>query len=129
MHIVTAQAEGAVKKNIERKQSQHDEMSQLMVEHMRSMMQKNIRGAVMEKTEYTEDTATGEGWTLHMGDCVKVLDRMEPESLDYSVFSPPFASLYTYSNSDYDMGNCRDDDEFREQFQYMIRGLYKTIGS
>ena len=126
VHIVTAQAEGAVKANIERKQAQSDEMSESMVAHMRGLMQTTVTGAKMQKADYQEDVAEGEGWKLHLGDCVETVSKFEPDSLDYSVFSPPFASLYTYSNSDYDMGNCKDDAEFYEQFQFLISEMLRA---
>lgn len=126
VHIVTAQAEGAVKANIERKQAQANEMSDAMVAHMRDLMQKAVHGATMDKTEYSEDIASGNGWTMHLGDCVKVCQQFADNSLDYSIFSPPFASLYTYSNSSYDMGNCRGDDEFFGQFQFLIREMFRA---
>ena len=49
------------------------------------------------------------------------------ESIDYSVFSPPFADLFVYSNSDHDMGNCKDDNEFIDQMAYLIDELYRII--
>ena len=60
------------------------------------------------------DQSIGEGYALYHGDCVEVLAGLPPESIDYSIFSPPFSSLYTYSNSPRDMGNCRNDAEFFE---------------
>ena len=56
-----------------------------------------------------------------------VTDRMPEASVHYSVFSPPFASLYTYSASDRDMGNVVDHEEFFAQFRYMIAELYRVI--
>lgn len=126
VHIVTAEAEGAVKANIQRKQNQSDEMSESMVSHMRTMMQKNISGAIMETSPYVEDTASGNGWELHLGDCVKVCSRFDDDSIDYTVFSPPFASLFTYSNSDFDMGNCKGEDDFLQQFRYLVDEMYRT---
>ena len=52
-----------------------------------------------------------EKFTLYQGDCVDVLQGIPENSIHFSIFSPPFASLYTYSNSDRDMGNCKDDAE------------------
>ena len=101
-------------------------MSESMVAHMRELMHKSVKGASMEKTAYSEDVGSGDAWTMHLGDCVKVCEGFDDDSIDYTVFSPPFASLYTYSNSDYDMGNCRDDDEFFGQFQFLIRDLYRA---
>ena len=52
---------------------------------------------------------------------------MPDDSIDYSVFSPPFASLYTYSNSDRDMGNCKTTSEFYEHFRFLVKELYRVI--
>lgn len=68
----------------------------------------------------------GNDWAMYHGDCVHVIGNMPDESIDYTLFSPPFASLYTYSNSDFDMGNVQDDDEFSAQFQYLVRELYRV---
>jgi DNA modification methylase len=69
----------------------------------------------------------GEGWAAYHGDCVEVFSGLPARSLDYCIFSPPFASLYTYSNSPRDMGNCRNDAEFFEQFGYLITQLLRTM--
>lgn len=66
-------------------------------------------------------------WSLYNGDCVQVMAEMPDELIDYSVFSPPFAALYTYSDSVYDMGNAKSDDEFYTQFQYMVDHLFRLI--
>lgn len=126
VHLIASEAEGAIKANLERKQAQADEMAQAMVEHMRELTQQQIKGATMEKAEYVRDVAQGEGWTLHMGDCVEVVGELASDSIGYSIFSPPFASLYTYSNSDRDMGNCRDYAEFYEHFRFLVRELYRV---
>lgn len=71
--------------------------------------------------------ASGDGWTAFNGDCVEVLEGIPERSIDYSIFSPPFASLYTYSNSPRDMGNCRDDAEFFAHFDHLIRQLRRVM--
>jgi DNA modification methylase len=68
----------------------------------------------------------GPDWAMYHGDCVHVIGNMPESSIDYTVFSPPFASLYTYSNSDFDMGNVENDEEFSEQFQYLVKELYRV---
>ena len=68
-----------------------------------------------------------EKFTLYQGDCVDVLQGIPENSIHFSIFSPPFASLYTYSNSDRDMGNCKDDAEFQQHFVYFLRELYRVI--
>ena len=66
-------------------------------------------------------------FSLYNGDCVEVLKGIPNNSIHYSIFSPPFASLYTYSNSDRDMGNCKSDEEFQEHFKYLVDELYRAM--
>ena len=125
-HLVTTEALGAIKQNVERKEAQMEDMQASMVEHMRTLMQKEIRGTQMEKAEYKRDVAHGKEWTMHLGDSVDVVGGMEAETIDYTIFSPPFASLYTYSNSDFDMGNVKDDAEFMDQFGFLVEELLRV---
>ena len=69
---------------------------------------------------------TGHGWTMHLGDCVETVGQMANETIDYTIFSPPFASLYTYTNSPRDMGNCQDHDEFAKHFAYLVPELWRV---
>ncbi len=125
VHLVSSESEGAVKANLERKQKQADDMAQSMVSHMREMTKKNIKGVQMEKSEYKREVFEGQDWTLHLGDCVDVAREIPDNTIDFSVFSPPFASLYTYSNSDRDMGNCRSYSEFYGHFMFLVKELYR----
>ena len=125
VHLVSSSAEGAVKANLQRKQDQAIDMAESMVAHMRELTKQTIKGAIMEKSEYKREVAEGKGWTVHLGDCVEVASEMPDNSIDFSVFSPPFASLYTYSNSDRDMGNCKSYSEFYEHFKYLVAQLFR----
>ena len=73
------------------------------------------------------DQTVTDQWTLINGDCVEVLRGIPDASVDYSIFSPPFSSLYTYSNSPRDMGNAKDDAEFFEHFAHLIRELRRVM--
>jgi hypothetical protein len=73
------------------------------------------------------EQTTGEGFVLYHGDCVDVLRGLPDQSIHYSIFSPPFASLYTYSNSPRDMGNCRSNEEFFEHFAFLVEELKRVI--
>lgn len=66
-------------------------------------------------------------YTLFNGDCVEVIASLPNRSIDYSIFSPPFSSLYTYSNSPRDMGNSRTDAEFFEHFDHLVKELARVI--
>ena len=73
------------------------------------------------------DQTIGENFALYHGDCVDVLKGLPDRSIHYSIFSPPFASLYTYSNSPRDMGNCRTNEEFFDHFGYLIDELARVM--
>jgi len=64
-------------------------------------------------------------YAIYNGDSCEVTKNIPDNSIHYSLFSPPFASLYTYSNSDRDMGNSKGDDEFYEHFKYLAKELYR----
>lgn len=124
VHIFISQLEGAVLKNIQRKEADAQRMADNMVEHMKELMQQEISGAGRDTTEYRRQVATGQDWTLHMADCVEIAREQPSDSIGFTVFSPPFASLYTYSNSDRDMGNSKDG-EFAEHFAFLVPELYR----
>jgi DNA modification methylase len=63
---------------------------------------------------------------MYHGDCCEVVKGIPDGGIDYTIFSPPFASLYTYSNSDRDMGNSRDYEEFWGHFRFLIRELFRV---
>ncbi len=65
-------------------------------------------------------------FAMYHGDCVPITKGIPDESIHYTIFSPPFSSLYTYSNSERDMGNCRTDEEFYQHFIYLVKELYQV---
>lgn len=68
-----------------------------------------------------------ESWAIYHGDCVDVLRGLPEKSIDYSIFSPPFSSLYTYSNSPRDMGNCKTDQEFFAHFGFLVDEMARVM--
>ena len=73
------------------------------------------------------DQTVTDKWAIYNGDCVEVLSQIPDQSIGYSIFSPPFASLYTYSNSPRDMGNVRDHAEFFEHFAFLVNELRRVM--
>lgn len=65
-------------------------------------------------------------FSIYNGDSCELIKDIPDNSIHYTIFSPPFASLYTYSNSDRDMGNCKGDDEFYEHFKFLAEELYRV---
>lgn len=129
VHIITASTEGAVLHNVKRKEQDAEKMAKAMVERMSEINRAEIQGTTRATLAYSEDTVSGQDWTMHLGDCVTTLSKMADESIGFSVFSPPFASLYTYSNSTFDMGNCADHGEFFAQFEFLVKELLRVTKS
>jgi len=69
----------------------------------------------------------GEGWMMYQGDSCEVLKGIPSDSIHYSIFSPPFASLYTSSASPRDVGNCTDHDAFAEHLGFLIPELFRVL--
>lgn len=63
---------------------------------------------------------------IYNGDSCEVLKNIPDNSIHYTIFSPPFANLYCYSNSDRDMGNCSGNEEFAKHFEFLIKELYRV---
>lgn len=72
------------------------------------------------------DQAEGESWSAYCADCVPFTAALPEGSLDFSVYSPPFSSLYIYSESVADMGNCASDEEFFAQYRHLVRALFRA---
>lgn len=73
------------------------------------------------------DQTIEKNYAIYNGDSVELIKNIPDNSIHYTLFSPPFSSLYTYSNSDRDMGNCKGDDEFYEHFKYLAQDLYRVM--
>ena len=127
-YIITADTEGNVVANIKRKERDSERMARSMVKHMQELNAVNIRGAKTRRREQVMTTEkSGRGWRIVLGDAVIVCAGLEENSVHYSLFSPPFANLYTYSDSAKDMGNCKDQNEFMQHFGYLVRELYRCL--
>lgn len=68
-------------------------------------------------------------FTAIHGDCVEEVAKLPDNSIDFSIFSPPFAELYVYSDDIRDMGNCQDYEEFFVHFQFLVKELARVIKS
>jgi len=69
---------------------------------------------------------SGESWTMYHGDCCEVVAGLPDDSIDFGIHSPPFANLYIYSDSERDMGNSANSEEFFEHYRFLIRELHRV---
>lgn len=122
--IVETEAEQGIRGVVEKKIMAHDKMQLEMCKQMKEFQ--NMTGKKLQSAP--EPTVeTGKNWELWNGDCVQVVrEKIKDNSIDFSVFSPPFANLYIYSDSIADMGNSKDNDEFFRHFGFLIDELYRV---
>lgn len=125
VHVISAESEGAVVENIRRKDLQNQIMSQEMVKHMSTYTKNEVFGIEEQKDEYTRRVLETPRYTLHNADCIELAKEIESDSVGFTIYSPPFSSLFTYSNSDRDMGNNKSYDDFSQHFGYLVDELYR----
>lgn len=120
-YIVQTRRQESILKTVIRKQIQHESMRALV---NKTKAQLTGTSSIMNfKTDI--ESVSSENWTVCNGDCVRVARTIKDESIGFSVFSPPFADLFTYSSDVQDMGNCSGLDEFMIQFGYLIDELHR----
>lgn len=116
---------GNVLDSINRKQEQFIQMQ----EQMATATNRNINSDKKVKMERQDKMTETKNAKLIHGDCVEKIKNIENESIGFSIFSPPFASLYTYSDEIEDMGNCKDYNDFLFAFELMVKELYRIMQS
>ena len=97
-----------------------------MQKEMTEAISKNLNNTIMTNTDILEDVKTDLFTVMH-GDCVQRSKEIADKESDLIIFSPPFASLYTYSSHSEDMGNSGDYDEFEEHFKFLIPELKRVL--
>lgn len=123
VHVVTSDAEGVVVDNIKRKEQESGEMMNEIVK--RTSVYTSV-ACKREDMPYEEDTSSGADWIMMLGDSVLRMDDVPSESVGLTVFSPPFPSMYVYTNSPADVGNVRDINELINHFKFLIKPLLRV---
>lgn len=123
-HIIQAQTEGAILQTINRKIEQHKTMQQEMKRASAVFAENRIKDLAIRSEVTMSD---GDGWRMYHGDCVRVAKMLPADSVDFSVFSPPFADLFTYSDDLQDMGNCNDLQEFIVHFELLLAEMARVM--
>ena len=126
-HIIAASTEGNVLENLKRKEREAEDMAEEMLQNMQELTRMNLKGTVRSQGTYVRRVTESKEWTMHLADCVDLATELESDSIHYSIYSPPFQSLYTYSNSERDMGNSRNGDEFWEHYKFLIAQQYRAM--
>jgi DNA modification methylase len=112
--------------NVMSKKREHEALANGLIQHVIEYERAEVRGMAKQIEAEKTDRAEGDGWTLDLGDCVDSIKAVDDDSVALSVFSPPFATLYTYTDSDRDMGNSRNYEEFFSHFGYLLPELLRV---
>lgn len=123
IYLITTDTMQNVIESIERKEAQFKNMQAKMIEASNEFTGE-VSAYVGESSELKNEHCH-----LLKGDCIRLIRDVPDESIGFSVFSPPFASLYTYSDKLEDMGNCKDYDEFLAAFGTLVEQLYRVMWS
>ena len=123
IYLITTDTMTNVKQSIDIKQKQFE----IMQDEMSKAINENLNGSIMKNSEYNTDSLSNEYFHIKRGDCIELIKEVKGNSIGLSVFSPPFAELYTYSNHLEDMGNSKDYNEFLIQFGFLIKELHRVI--
>ena len=126
VHVVVSEGETEIVMNVRKKEQEAGRMAEGLIAAVRDLEREEIGVTVRQRESVSRAVASGEAWTLHQGDCVEVLREQAAASVDFSVYSPPFIALYTYTNSERDVGNCSTREEFLEHFGYVVRELLRV---
>jgi DNA modification methylase len=125
VHIIVTDHEQEIVANVKRKERQALEITTEVVNAAREFEMEELQGHRAEVEVVETALHEGEKWTLYQGDVCEEIKKMEDESVDLSVFSPPFLALYQYTASERDMGNCETDAQFMEHFHFVCDELLR----
>lgn len=125
VYLITTDTMSNVRQSIDEKQKKFDEMQDIMSK----TINEHLNDDYLSNAEYDTKPFENEYCSVKRGDCVQLIKDVEDETIGLSVFSPPFAELYTYSNYVEDMGNSKDYKEFLTQFGFLVKELYRVTMS
>lgn len=125
IHLIVTDTMQNVRKSFEDKQSAFYEMQRAMTHAMNRNIKNELKlMKTVSQKEYQSDFCH-----IMNGDCVQLIESIPDESIGFSIFSPPFAELYTYSDKLEDMGNSKDYKEFFVAFNFLVKELYRVMWS
>ena len=123
IYLITTDTMANVIQSINNKQKQFE----IMQDEMSKAINQNLNGELMAQNGFNTEEVSNEWYTVKRGDSVQLITELQDQSIGLSVFSPPFAELYTYSNHIEDMGNSKDYNEFLTQFGFLIKELHRVM--
>jgi len=127
VHIIISEKSQSVLRNVLEKEKDAIAMAKNMTANMADITKIKLKKGNDKMDDYNSEIYETDDYTIVKGDSVEETKKIPDESIDFSIFSPPFASLYTYSDNIRDMGNSKDYIEFGIHFKYLIKELYRVM--
>lgn len=127
VYIVLSEAEREIYDNVKQKEAIANRMTNELIALVKDYEKEEIIGDGSNDFDFTykERTVETKNFKAMLGDSCIRMKELESGSIDLSVYSPPFADLYTYSASELDLGNSHNWDEFFSHYDYIIRELLR----
>lgn len=124
--LILSDIEAEIYHNVMRKDAMATRLRRKLIEQIRGYEREELAMREAERDDYKEATFKGSSWMAMLGDSAKRMGELETDSIHLSVYSPPFADLYTYSPSDRDLGNSKDWSQFFDHYAYIIREVLRV---
>lgn len=125
-HVFLSHAEKQVFNAVQKKELKQVEMEKQMSTNLLDYQDLKKQRLRLVTSVETEESG-GKNWSLICGDACKEIKNLSNESVHFQIFSPPFSSLYIYSDNLADMGNSKNDEEFFDHFDFLIPELKRTL--
>jgi DNA modification methylase len=127
VYIILSEIEREIYNNVMQKEAMATNMAEQLIGYVKIYEKEELdmNGTITNKFNYQQDDVVGNEFTALLGDSCERMKELEDNSIDLSVYSPPFADLYTYSASERDLGNSKDWDEFFSHYAFIISELLR----
>ena len=126
VYMILHDVETEIYQNVMRKDAMARRLKASLIEQIKDFEKGELGLNTQISSEYHTDIVKGDNFTAMLGDSCERLKEVEENSVDMSVYSPPFADLFTYSATERDLGNCRDSSEFFKHYQFIIREILRV---
>lgn len=123
IYLITTDTMQNVIQSINNKQNQFEQMQ----EQMSMAINANLNNQLLSKVDLDTELVNNDWYCIERGDSCQLIKTIPDNSVHYSIFSPPFASLYTYSDHIEDMGNSKNYHEFFEHFKFLVKDLFRIL--
>ncbi len=126
VHVIMTDIETEIWYNIQRKEAMANRLRRGLIENVRVYEKEELQMVQSVQSPVVGRIEQGKGWTAMLGDSCDILPGLPENSVDLSCYSPPFSSLFTYTDSPRDLGNSRDNAEFFGHYSFIIREVLRV---